>query len=154
MDSYSESKQRALSAPVMPSLGALDLFSPDVIDSGVEQALTNQMKLLVKNASAAIPRLLVDIVEFTGGLEVRIDLAGVKKEDVALQIDAHHVFVSADKRVERDSEGADSLVHKLESFSGFAQRTIKVGGKFGKWLRDEGFQGNWLTLSPAPLPPP
>ena len=83
-----QTKERgALSAPVLPSPGGLDVgfFDPYdtalALNSELENSALQQVQRLAKSATVAIPRLLVDIVECSEGLEVRIDLAGVKKED-------------------------------------------------------------------------
>lgn len=146
---------RTLSAPVIPSVdfplaalaspGYYDPFAAELaLNQELENATAQQLQRIAKSAQVAVPRLLVDIVEYAEGLEVRIDLAGVKKEDAVLTHDAHHLFISAKKAFERRAEsgtngnggkamvggGTDPLIHKLESFSGSAQRAVKVGGKF------------------------
>ena len=68
-------------------------------------------------------------IENAGGLSITIDVAGVRKEDITLTRDEHHIYVTAAK-AEAARDWSDVTVKRLESFSGAASRTIKVGGKF------------------------
>ena len=53
----------------------------------------------------------------------------MRKEDITLTRDDHHLYVTAAK-ADAVRDWADVTVRKAESFAGAASRTIKIGGKF------------------------
>ena len=58
---------------------------------------------------------------------VEVELAGVKPEDVTLNLQDNTLFLKAEKKMSEKSEKKD--VHRMESFYGTLQRTISFNAK-------------------------
>ncbi|MGR3984381.1 MAG: Hsp20/alpha crystallin family protein, partial [Gammaproteobacteria bacterium] len=67
----------------------------------------------------------LDIVETADGYEVKVDLPGVKKEDLAVNIKDNVLSIEAETRDERDA--GDASVIASERRTGKSRRALRLG---------------------------
>lgn len=67
----------------------------------------------------------IDVSENDKSYTVRADIPGVKKEDIAVNIDDNQVSISAEVREEKEKKNGEKLVHK-ERFYGNVYRSFTL----------------------------
>ena len=71
------------------------------------------------------PQLKLDVTEDDKAYYVRADMPGVKKEDVAVEIDGNQVSLSAEVRREKEEKQGENIVHS-ERFVGRQSRSFTL----------------------------
>ena len=71
---------------------------------------------LVAGNSEALPRMRVEVAERNGAYVVTAELAGVKKEDIRVDIDGAQVTLSAEAKREKEISDKDRLLHSERSY--------------------------------------
>lgn len=104
----------------MASITRYDPFN-DLVDDLFKGFLVRPVAYEGRNA---LPRLNVDVAEKNGAYVVKGELPGVKKEDIAVEIDGNQVSVSAEVKREKE-EKKENLVHS-ERFYGKTYRSFTV----------------------------
>ena len=92
-------------------------------------AHSKYVTLLDDQARVAFPSwsLLVGEVEETGKeLVVRVEMPGMKKEDCRITIEDNTLYLSGEKRIERESQ--DRIYHVMERAYGSFKRAIALPG--------------------------
>lgn len=68
-----------------------------------------------------------DVKELDNGFELSIALPGVKKEDIAAEINDGYLTISATTSTNKDEKNADGKYIRRERFYGSAKRSFYVG---------------------------
>lgn len=96
--------------------------------------------------SSLVARARLDVTERNGQYEVRAELPGAKKEDIAIEIDGATVSISAkvDTQVERKS--GDRLLYSERSHESYA-RSFELPQAVDSGAADAKFEDGVLTLT-------
>ena len=70
-------------------------------------------------------QMKIDVSENDKSYTVRADIPGVKKEDIAVNIDDNQVSISAEVREEKEKKNGDRVVHK-ERYYGNVYRSFTL----------------------------
>ena len=73
-----------------------------------------------------LPRMKVDVAEKNGAYKVTAELAGVKKEDIAVSIDGAQVTISAEVKQEKEAQAQDERVLHVERVFGKVTRSFTL----------------------------
>ena len=71
---------------------------------------------LAAGHAEALPRMRVEVAERNGAYVVTAELAGVKKEDIHVDIDGAQVTLSAEVKREREISEKDRVLHSERSY--------------------------------------
>ena len=71
---------------------------------------------LVAASTESLPRMRVEVAEKNGAYAVTAELAGVKKEDIHVDIDGAQVTLSAEVKREQEISEKDRLLHSERSY--------------------------------------
>ena len=71
------------------------------------------------------PEIKLDITEDDKAYHVKADLPGVKKEDIAVEIEGNRVSLSAEVKRQKEEKKGESVVHS-ERFYGKASRSFEL----------------------------
>ncbi|HCN88641.1 MAG TPA: heat-shock protein [Oxalobacteraceae bacterium] len=100
-----------------------------------------------KGALATFPQwsLLAGEVEETGKeIVVRVELPGMEKDDCSITIEGNILYLSGEKRFERDTD--DSTYHVMERAYGAFQRTIPLPRNVDMEKAKASFKNGVLTV--------
>ena len=104
-------------------------------------------ELAIKDEVASFPRwsLLAGEVEETGKeFMVRLELPGMSKEDCQISIEGNMLYISGEKRYERESR--DSTYHLMERAYGNFQRAIPLPGNVDTDRAEAHYKNGVLTV--------
>lgn len=99
------------------------------------------------SALAAFPRwgLLAGELEETGqDLVLRVELPGLDKEDCSIRIEGNMLYLSGEKRMERETQ--DSTYHVMERAYGAFERAIALPGNVNADAAQASFKNGVLTV--------
>lgn len=68
-----------------------------------------------------------DVIETSNGFELSIDLPGIKKDNVTIEVSEGYLEVSASSASEKTSKSEDGKILRQERFSGHCSRKFYVG---------------------------
>lgn len=85
-----------------------------------------------------------DVEETTNDILVRVELPGLDKEDCHISIEGNVLYMSGEKRIERES--GDSTYHVMERAYGSFQRTIPLPRNIDAQRAEANFRNGVLTV--------
>ena len=68
-----------------------------------------------------------DVKETDEGYEVDVDLPGLKKDEIRLELNNGYLTISAEKSLEKENENKKSKMLRQERYAGVMQRSFFVG---------------------------
>ncbi|WP_332774963.1 Hsp20/alpha crystallin family protein [Polaromonas sp.] len=71
-------------------------------------------------------QMRLDISEKNGSYVAKVDLPGVKKEDINVRIDGNFVQIDAEVKQEKETKGSDDKVLRSERYYGSVSRTFSL----------------------------
>ncbi|AFD25994.1 Hsp20/alpha crystallin family protein [Deinococcus gobiensis] len=109
------------------------------------EELTQRMDRAFGGPAAHAARLAppVDVHESAGGLELTLDLPGVKPEDIQIEAENQTLSVQAERKYARE-EGRTA--HRVERAYGTLSRTFSVPAKYDLTKVEADFDHGTLTL--------
>jgi HSP20 family protein len=63
----------------------------------------------------------MDVLDKGEKFEVKVDLPGVKKEDIDVSVEGHRVSISARLKEEKEVKEGDRVLHSERSFTSYAR---------------------------------
>jgi len=96
--------------------------------------------------AAAEPAIKLDVVEDEAAYHVKADLPGVKKEDIAVEIDGNQVSLSAEVRREKEEKKDEKVVH-AERYFGRQFRSFTLAHSIDRKAVDAKFADGVLELT-------
>lgn len=72
------------------------------------------------------PQIRLEVTEDDKAFHVKADVPGVKKEDIAVEVDGNQVTVTAEVKRESEKKEGENIVH-CERFYGKQSRTFTLG---------------------------
>lgn len=105
----------------MNNLRVFDPFAVDAVDD-VFRTFMRPMRL---EGMPATPQIKVDVSETDKEYHVKAELAGVKKDDINVNIDGNYVTINAEVKNEKD-EKKDGKVLRSERYYGAVARAFTL----------------------------
>ena len=68
-----------------------------------------------------------DVKETEGGYELDVELPGMKKQDIRLDLERGYLTISAQKAMEQEEKGDAGRILRQERYAGAMQRSFYVG---------------------------
>ncbi len=94
----------------------------------------------------AEPSIRLDVTEEEKAYKVKADLPGVKKEDIAVEIEGNQVSISAEMRREKEEKEGEKVVHS-ERYYGKQYRSFTVEKEIDREHAEAKFQDGVLQLT-------
>ncbi|HUN92711.1 MAG TPA: Hsp20/alpha crystallin family protein [Burkholderiaceae bacterium] len=134
----------------MTPLTRNEVFGPTVGDF-FEDFLTFPTWMPMTRAFEGMPmaRALMDVRDKGEKFEIKVDLPGVKKEDIAVTIDRTRVMITAETKAEKEvkeGEGPGELIHSERAFRRYA-RTFELPVEVEETGADAVYENGVLTLT-------
>ena len=102
----------------------LRVFDPFAVDT-VDDVFRNFLRPVRFEGMPAAPQIKVDVNETDKEYHVKAELAGVKKEDIHVNIDGNYVTINAEVKNEKD-EKKDGKVLRSERYYGAVSRAFTL----------------------------
>lgn len=91
------------------------------------------------------PTIRVDVKEDNEGFKVHAELPGVKKEDIAVNIDGAMVSISAEKKQSGEQKDGERVL-RTERYYGKVSRSFQLGGEIDEARASAKFNDGVLEL--------
>ena len=105
------------------------------------------MPAMPRYAEAAMSgRALMDVVDKGDMYEVKVDMPGVKKEDINVTVEGARVAISAETKTEKEEKEGDKVIH-TERFAASYQRTFELPVEVTEAGAEARFEDGVLTLT-------
>jgi len=127
-----------LSRPVAPGAVARDPFS--LVDAMFNE-LANQ-----RAPSGLVSRARIDVSERSGAYEVRAELPGVKKDDIAIDVDGATVSISARLASQSERKEGERVLYSERSHESYA-RSFELPQAVDTQAAEAKFEDGVLTLT-------
>ncbi len=99
-----------------------------------------------RGGSPLVARARIDVIERNGGYEVRAELPGAKKEDIAIDIDGAHVSISAKVTSHSERKEGERVLYSERSQESYA-RAFELPQAVDAQAADAKFDHGVLTLT-------
>jgi HSP20 family protein len=93
-----------------------------------------------------IGRARMDVIDKGEKSEVKIDLPGVKKEDVDVSVEGNRVSISAKTKEEKEVKEGDRVLHSERSYTSYA-RTFELPAPVSDAGAEAAYENGVLTLT-------
>jgi HSP20 family protein len=93
-----------------------------------------------------IGRARMDVIDKSEKFEVKVDLPGVKKEDIDVSVEGNRVSISAKTKEEREVKEGDRVLHSERSYTSYA-RTFELPAPVSDAGAEAAYENGVLTLS-------
>lgn len=97
-------------------------------------------------AMSAITRARMDVLDKGAAFEVKMDLPGVKKDDIQITIEGSRVSVKAEAKLEREEKDGEKLLHS-ERFAASYARSFELPTEIDDAAVEARFEDGVLTLA-------
>jgi HSP20 family protein len=103
------------------------LLDPGFSD-GFENALRRMFAPLGVDAASGALKMRLDVTENDEAYQVKADIPGVKKEDIAVRVDGNIVRIDAQMKSEKETRGDGDRVVRSERQYGNISRSFSLAG--------------------------
>jgi HSP20 family protein len=97
-------------------------------------------------AQSLVSRARIDVTERNGNYEVRAELPGAKKEDIAIEIDGAYVSISAKVSSQVERKSGERVLYSERSHESYA-RSFELPQSVDSSAADAKFEDGVLTLT-------
>jgi HSP20 family protein len=97
-------------------------------------------------------RALMDVVDKGDTYEVKVDMPGVKKEDINVTVEGARVSISAETKTEKEEKEGDKVLH-TERFAASYARTFELPVEVTEAGAEARYEDGVLTLTLAKRTP-
>jgi HSP20 family protein len=104
-----------------------------------------QQRLLRQNAVERGWKPAVDILEDEAGIHLKADLAGVKPEDIKVNLENGVLTISGERKLEQEDKRDD--YHRVERFHGHFSRSFSLPDEVDAENVDAKYDSGVLTVS-------
>jgi HSP20 family protein len=104
-------------------------------------------------ATSDVAEIRVEVVETAQHYQVQAELAGVKKEDINVQVDGNRVSINAEVRREAQAQDGERVL-RSERFYGAMARSFVLGSELDEQAVQARFDNGVLTLTLPKKQPP
>jgi HSP20 family protein len=106
----------------------------------------NRLGLPRPMETPALGRALMDIVDKGEAFEVKIDMPGVRKEDINVSIDAERVTINAETKEEKEVKNGGKVLHTERYMTSYA-RSFELPTPVSDANADAHYEDGVLTLT-------
>lgn len=99
-----------------------------------------------RGAQSLVSRARLDVTERNGNYEVRAELPGAKKEDIAIDIDGAYVSISAKVNNQIERKAGERVLYTERSYESYA-RSFELPQAVDSGSADAKFEDGVLTLT-------
>ena len=117
-----------------------DMFSDFMSRSG--------LATMPRYAESMVGRALMDVVDKGDMFEIKVDMPGVKKEDINVTVEGARVAISAETKTEKEEKEGDKVLH-TERFAASYARTFELPVEVTEAGAEARFEDGVLTLTLA-----
>lgn len=100
----------------------------------------------VSELPAAEPLMKLDVTENDKSFNVKVDLPGVKKEDIGVEVEGNQVSITAETRKETEEKEGDTVIH-TERYYGRQSRTFILSSEIDRNAVEAKFADGVLSLT-------
>jgi HSP20 family protein len=97
-------------------------------------------------------RALMDVVDKGEAYEIKVDMPGVKKEDIEVTVEGARVSISAETKTEKEVKEGDKVLH-TERFAASYARTFELPVEVTEAGAEARYEDGVLTLTLAKRTP-
>jgi len=94
----------------------------------------------------AVERALMDVVDKGDHFEIKVDMPGVKKEDIEVSIEGNRVAIRAETRSTKEEKDGERVLH-TERFAAMYARTFELPADVSEAGADAHYEDGVLTLT-------
>jgi HSP20 family protein len=94
----------------------------------------------------AVERALMDVVDKGDHFEIKVDMPGVKKEDIEVSIEGSRVAIRAETRSTKEEKEGDRVLH-TERFAAMYARTFELPADVSEAGAEAHYEDGVLTLT-------
>jgi HSP20 family protein len=87
----------------------------------------------------------LDLVESDGAIEVKMDLPGMKAEDIDIQVNGNLLTISGERKEEKEEKGKS--YHRIERRTGTFSRSVTLPCQIAEKKIDAKYENGTLTVS-------
>ena len=91
-------------------------------------------------------RALMDVVDKGDTYEVKVDMPGVKKEDIDVTVEGSRVAISAETKMEKEERNGDKVLH-TERFAASYARAFELPAEVTEAGAEARYEDGVLTLT-------
>ncbi len=95
---------------------------------------------------AAEPVMKLDVTENDKAFNVKVDLPGVKKEDISVEVEGNQVSITAETKKETEEKQGDTILH-TERYYGRQSRTFMLSSEIDRNAVEAKFVDGVLNLT-------
>ena len=95
---------------------------------------------------AAEPLMKLDVNENDKAFTVKVDLPGVKKEDITVEVEGNQVSITAETKKETEQKEGDTVIH-TERYYGRQARTFMLSSEIDRNAVEAKFADGVLSLT-------
>ena len=95
---------------------------------------------------AAEPVMKLDVTENDKSFNVKVDLPGVKKEDISVEVEGNQVSITAETKKETEEKEGDTVIH-TERYYGRQSRTFMLSSEIDRNAVEAKFADGVLNLT-------
>ena len=93
----------------------------------------------------AVERALMDVVDKGDHFEIKVDMPGVKKEDIEVSIEGSRVAIRAETRTTKEEKEGERVLH-TERFAAMYARTFELPADVSEAGAEARYEDGVLTL--------
>lgn len=97
-------------------------------------------------AESMVGRALMDVTDKGDAFEVKVDMPGVKKEDINVTVEGSRVAISAETKTEKEEKEGDKVIHS-ERFAASYARAFELPVEVTDAGAEARFEDGVLTLT-------
>jgi len=116
-----------------------DVFSDFFQRSGLVPAVSG-------GGGPSVARARMDVIDKGDKFEIKVDLPGVKKDDINVTVEGARVTLQAESRKERETKNGERVLHSERTVTSYA-RTFELPVEVTEDGADASFENGVLTLA-------
>jgi len=93
----------------------------------------------------AVERALMDVVDKGDQFEIKVDMPGVKKEDIEVSMEGAHVSIRAETRSTKEEKDGDRVLH-TERYAAMYARSFELPAEVSEAGAEARYEDGVLTL--------
>jgi HSP20 family protein len=96
--------------------------------------------------TALAGRALMDVVDKGASFEIKVDMPGVKKDDINVTVDGNRIMISAETKTEREEKEGDRVL-MTERYAASYARTFELPAEVTEEGAEARYEDGVLTLT-------
>jgi HSP20 family protein len=106
---------------------------------------TRNLPAMRYGETALAGRALMDVVDKGASFEIKVDMPGVKKDDINVTVDGNRIVISAETKTEREEKEGDRVL-MTERYAASYARTFELPAEVTEEGAEARYEDGVLTL--------